>query len=323
MGFDLRDNRGLICGFRLQPHGRASEVELSAIDAEVPPQFPLWLHFNVNDTRARDWIGTCAWLGPESREALLSAEHTIRLEAAGNGIVGVLADVFADDPETFGVFHLYADPSCLVTGRHHGVTAVGLLRRDLAGGMPLDSTASLLNRLFGHLVATFGKMVAEYAVRIDDAEDRVLAGRFGEAALGQQRRAMARLRRQVVADRHALGDLPAHPPPWWDKPAARDLRQVAGALSSVAQDLELVQERARLLNEEIDSRVAERTNRNFYFISVAAAVFLPITLISGIFGMNVGGLPWVESPTGFAWVMGIMLAAIVVAFALMRWRRML
>jgi zinc transporter len=95
------------------------------------------------------------------------------------------------------------------------------------------------------------------------------------------------------------------------------------ALSSVTQDLELVQERARLLNEEIDRRLNERTNRNLYFVSVAATLFLPITLLSSIFGMNVGGLPWLEDPNGFTWVMGCMLAAVIVAFVLIYWRRML
>jgi zinc transporter len=323
MGTELHDNRGLICGLRLQAQERAVDVELSAVDARDPPQCPIWLHFNFNDTRARDWISDCAWLSAESRDSLLSSDHSVRLEALGNGIAGVLADVFADDPDSFGVFHLYVDQSCLITGRHHPATAVGLLRQDLDRGIPIDRTGALLTRLLGHLATSFGKIVAAHGDVIDDAEDRVLAGGYRETNLGQHRRAMARLRRQVIADRHALADLSGHPPSWWDKRATKELRQVAGALTSIAQDLELAQERARLLSEEIDSRLAERTNRNLYFVSVAAAVFLPITLISGIFGMNVGGLPWLEDPNGFKWTMGCMLAAVAIALALVHWRRML
>jgi zinc transporter len=84
-----------------------------------------------------------------------------------------------------------------------------------------------------------------------------------------------------------------------------------------------VQERARLLNDEIDRRLTERTNRNLYFVSVAATLFLPITLISSIFGMNVGGLPWLNDANGFVWVMGVMLTSVIVAFVLIYWRRML
>ncbi len=323
MGIELRDNKGLICGFCLQPQGRADEIEISAIDAQEPHQLPLWLHFNLNDTRARNWIANCVWLSQYSREALLSNNHSIHLESVGNGIAGALADVYTDDPTQFGDLHFYVDQNCLITGRRHSVAAISILREDLANGVPMGSSSLLFNRLLSHLVATRAKLVAEYAELIDDAEDRVFAGEYSETKLGQHRRKMARLRRQLVSDRHPLIDLSAHPPSNWHKPAIKELRHIARALTSVWQDLELVEERARLLNEEIDSRLVERTNRNLYFISVAAAVFLPVTLISGIFGMNVGGLPWLDDAGGFLWAIGCMVTAVALAFAVMYWRGML
>ncbi len=323
MGVELHDDGGLICGFQLQPQGPAIALDLSALDALQPPGQCLWLHFNFNDRRAIEWVKACAWLSPESRDLLLSGEHNTRIEVTGSTIAGVLSDVLADDPDEFGMFHFYADQTCLMTGRHHTISAAGLLRADLRRGLPIANTAALLDRLWGHVLATFKKMVAAYGEIIDDAEDRVFAGRDCEMNFGQHRVAMARLRRQVAANGHALRDLPGHLPPWWDGPASKELMRLGRTLSSVTQDLELVQERARLLNEEIDRRLTERTNRNLYFVSVAATVFLPITLLSSIFGMNVGGLPWLEDPNGFAWVMGCMLAAVVIAVVLIYRRRML
>lgn len=323
MGIELRDNKGLICGFCLRSQDRADEIEISAIDTQVPPQIPLWLHFNLNDTRARNWVANCVWLPPDSREVLLSSNHSVHLESVGNGIAGALADVYTDDSTEFGDLHFYVDENCLITGRRHSGTAIGVLREDLANGVPMSSTSFLFNRLLNHLVASRAKLVAEYAELIDDAEDRVFGGEYRETKLGQLRRRMARLRRQLVSDRHPLIDLSAHPPSSWQKPAIKQLRHIARALTSVWQDLELVEERARLLNEEIDSRLVERTNRNLYFISVAAAVFLPVTLISGIFGINVGGLPWLEDASGFLWVIGCMVTTVVLAFAVMYWKGML
>ncbi|MBV5275082.1 MAG: hypothetical protein JZU52_16045 [Lamprocystis purpurea] len=323
MGVDLHDDGGLIFGFQLQSQGPAAALDLHALSALQPPEGCVWLHFNLNDRRAVEWVNACAWLSPESRDFLLSSEHNTRIEATGRTIAGVLSDVLADNPEEFGAFRFYADQTCLVTGRHHTISAVGLLHGDLDRGVRIETTAALLNRLLGHLLATFQKMVAKYGDLIDDAEDRVFSGRDYEMNFGQHRLAMARLRRQVSADGHALRDLPGHLPPWWDGLASKDLVRLGRALSSVTQDLELVQERARLLNEEIDRRLTERTNRNLYFVSVAATLFLPITLISSIFGMNVGGLPWLEDANGFVWVMGVMLASVIVAFVLIYWRRML
>lgn len=323
MGVELHDNRGLICGFQLQPEGAPVAIDIGSISPLEPPDSPVWLHFNLNDGRARSWIGSCAWLPTDGREQLLSADRGAHLEASGNAIAGALTDVFSDDPERFGFLSVYVDQNCLISGRRHPLSAVALLHKDLSGGHPIDSTPVLFNRLFNHLVAIRAKAVAEFAAAIDDAEDRVFAGEHRAVRLGQHRRGMARLRRQMIADRHAFADFFAHPPAWWPKSATKDLRRIAGNLTSNVQDLELTADRARLVSEENDSRQIERTNRNLYFVSVAAAVFLPMTVISGIFGMNVGGLPWVEDVNGFHWVMGCMAAAVALAFALLAWRRML
>jgi zinc transporter len=55
--------------------------------------------------------------------------------------------------------------------------------------------------------------------------------------------------------------------------------------------------------------------------SLLTAIFLPITLITGIFGMNVGGLPGVDRDTGFAWVIGLMILTVVTSLVLLHWRR--
>lgn len=323
MGTDFRDDLGLICGFRLQPPGAAVAVDLGDVDAVAPPAPPVWLHFNFNDTRARSWIDACRWLAPEGRETLLSGDRRVRLDATGNDITAVLADIYADDPDAFGVIHLYVDATCLITTRRHPTLAARRLRDDLAGGLALDTSMALFNRLLGHVVSVLGEAVAGYADLIDDAEEQVFAGDLHQPSLGQYRRTMARLRRQLTADRHALLLLPKPAPTWWSKPESKELNKISAMLATANEDLELAEERARLVSEEIDSRFAARTNRNLYFVSVAAAVLLPVTLISGIFGMNVGGLPWVENESGFAWAMGCMGAAIVIALMLMLWRRML
>ena len=82
-----------------------------------------------------------------------------------------------------------------------------------------------------------------------------------------------------------------------------------------------MQERTRQLQEEIAARVGEATNRSLFLLSMMSAALLPITLITGIFGMNVGGLPFVSHPHGFGWVMVGMLGALFVTIAWIRRRR--
>lgn len=89
----------------------------------------------------------------------------------------------------------------------------------------------------------------------------------------------------------------------------------------VAQDLEATQERARLLQEEISNSLGEATNRNLYVLSIVTAIFMPVTLITGIFGMNVGGLPWLTDGDGFAWVMVVMALTAGITLLTLHWQR--
>ena len=79
-----------------------------------------------------------------------------------------------------------------------------------------------------------------------------------------------------------------------------------------------MEERARLLQEEIADRLGEATNRTLYLLSIVSAVLLPITLITGVFGMNVRGLPWMDAPHGFTHVLILMSVMVLIALVLIR-----
>lgn len=104
----------------------------------------------------------------------------------------------------------------------------------------------------------------------------------------------------------SLTALLARLPAWATPDDAAELRDAVARLDAVGHDLDLAQERARQLQDERGARLAEITNRNLYVLSIFTAVFLPMTLVTGVFGMNVGGLPGVGSPHGFLWTIALM-----------------
>ena len=113
----------------------------------------------------------------------------------------------------------------------------------------------------------------------------------------------ARLRRHMVPQQHALVGLLSRLPAWVAQPEAARLRDAIERLGALGRDLDLVQERARLRQEQAAARLREATNRNLSILSIVTAIVLPITFVSGIFGINLGGrrcrTPW-ASGTGSA-----------------------
>jgi zinc transporter len=330
---EVIDTGGLICGFRLHADAPAEALHWdvgAGANGELPEadERPLWLHFNFADTRADRWIAECEHIPPAARELLLENDPRIRLEPLGNGLAGVLGDLHHDfeiNPEGLGVLRIYIGEQLVVSGRDHPLESSNRLRRELRAGESVGSSLMWLTHLVHQMAETFGAAVHDLNHTVEDTEDRILNERFTEEgkALGRVRRLLARLRRHLGANRQALLHARARLPRWARDEDVTQLRLAIERLDAVAQDLDSVQERARLLQEEIASRIGEQTNRNVYVLSIVTAVMLPITLVSGIFGMNVGGLPWLQDPSGFDWTVALMLIVGGATLALLRWRKLI
>jgi len=80
-------------------------------------------------------------------------------------------------------------------------------------------------------------------------------------------------------------------------------------------------ERIKLLQEEIAAQVNEQNNRSLFLLTVFTVLALPINIIAGLFGMNVGGVPLNQSENGFWTIVGIVTAFTVPALWLVLRRR--
>ncbi|HEY0713916.1 MAG TPA: CorA family divalent cation transporter, partial [Polyangia bacterium] len=252
----------------------------------------------------------------EARELLLGNERHVHAAVIDGGLVAVLSDLNHDFhtslEEGFDTMGLYLDERILLTTRRHPLETADQVRRDLrAGVFEPTNTFALFEHFLERLADTQAAVVRRLADQVDDAEDEILTGRLGPEGerLGRIRRGLARVRRQLNANRAALSPLPRRLPAQYDGAQRQAMREAIERHDAVAQDLELVQERARLAQEEIGGRLTEATNRNLFLLSIVTTTLLPITLITGIFGMNVGGLPWLDNGRGFWWVILLMMAA--------------
>jgi zinc transporter len=314
------EDSGLICGFRLQPLAPLKDA-LTALPADGEP---LWVHVNLADSRARAWLAQRHELPEEAQDLLLGTDARIHVQLLPAGVLAVLGDLYHDfdlDPERLGTLRLYLDHRWLLSGRTHPLQAVDMLRRELLRGCERLSPVAVLQSLIERLAETLGKVASQLGEQIDAAEDRILEGKFAGQSqpLGNLRRLVAKLRRLASANRAALAVLPPALAGVYDAEEGAGLRSAIERLDAVGQDLELVQERARLLQEEIASNMNEATNRNLFVLSIATTTLLPITLITGIFGMNVQGLPFANHPHGFwAVMLGIGAAVVLVLWLLRR-----
>jgi zinc transporter len=100
------------------------------------------------------------------------------------------------------------------------------------------------------------------------------------------------------------------------------LREIADRTTRYVEDLDSARDRAAVTQDELNSRLSERMNKTMYVLSIVAGIFLPLGLLTGLLGINVGGIPGTQSPFAFLIVCALLvLVAILqaVLFKRMRW----
>jgi zinc transporter len=315
---------GLICGYRFTPGAGGQPIELAeAIDwLQAAPtedsQAFIWLHFDLNDASAQTWMQSHLTLTPEFFETLREGTRSTRIEDAQDNLIAVINDVayeFTFDPSQIATLWMSVNQRVAVSARAHPLRSIDRLRVAVNEGAKLDSSVDLLNHLMNDQGDVLVRIVREATLKVDAIEDSLLRGRLKRqrTELGRLRRVLVRLQRLLAPEPGALFRLLRQPPPWIAANDLDELRQSTEEFSLVIRDLAALQERIKLLQEEIAAQVSEQTNRSLFTLTVVTVLALPINITTGFFGMNVGGIPLAESPHGF--LMLVLLVAVFTAAA--------
>ncbi len=308
------DESGLIVGYLFQ-EGRAPEpIDSKAAVALLEEQLPnserngagrlLWLHFNMANSGALRWLQRYANLSPSFFEALQNKLRSTRVERDENWLVAVVNDVhfdFSFDSSDISTLWINLDSALVVTARHMPLRSVDQLRTRIKAGLSFHSSAEFLEHLLRSQADVLVDIVRSVTSRIDDIEDDLLTGKPGykRVRLGALRRLLVRLQRLLAPEPASLFRLLQHPPPWMTAGDVQALREASEEFSVVLSDMASLQERIKLLQEEVSTAMTEENNRTLFVLTAVTVLALPINILAGLFGMNVGGIPLAQNEHGF------------------------
>lgn len=316
------DSAGMICGFRFGSDGLGQPVDsvqaLTWLASTLPSDGFVWLHFNLAHASTERWLRENVALSDVFHEALREGSRSTRVELDDDTLVAVVNDVhydFAFEPSDISTLWLSVSPRLVVSVRLQPLRSIDRLRDAVRRGAALRSTVDLLVHLMHDQGDVLVNIVRGATLRVDEFEDQLLAGRLEKrrADLGSLRRLLVRLQRLLAPEPAALFRLLQKPPVWVCEDDLQDLRQSTEEFNVALRDMAALQERIKLLQEEIAGRVAEQNNKSLFVLTVVTVLALPINIIAGLFGMNVGGVPLAQNPAGFWIVVGIILTFTVIA----------
>ena len=224
-----------------------------------------------------------------------------------------MAYEFSFDPSEIASLWMTVNARLAVGARSHPLRSIDRLRQAVKDGGRFESSVALLNHLLHDQGEVLVRIVREATLQVAVVEDTLETGKPQpkRAALGKLRRVLVRLQRLLAPEPGALFRLLRQPPPWIAAHDLDELRQSTEEFSLLLRDLAALQERIKLLQEEITAQVGEQTSRSVFTLTVVTVLALPINIIAGLLGMNVGGIALANSPHGF-----LIIALIVLTFTL-------
>ncbi len=304
----------LIDAFRFDGAGRAVRVDWADIDRPHDGPGFLWVHLQRTAEETRKWLTEKSGLPPLVCEALLASDSRPRTTAFGEGLVVDIRGVNmnpGEDPEDMVSLRVWSDGVRVVSVRRRKLMAVDDVREAITRNHAPKTPSELVLMLADGLTVRMGAVIAGLDERVDNLEERVVVAQSQELrlALGAIRREAIMLRRFIGPNREAIQQLVNDPADWMDQGDRLRMREVADKITRYVEELDAARERAAVVQDELSSRLAERLNNNTYVLSVIAAIFLPLGLLTGLLGINVGGMPGADWDPAF-WIVTALLVVL-------------
>lgn len=284
-----------------------------------------WVHLRAQHPDAPGWIvESLSYLDATIVDALVAEETRPRLTRIGDGLIVILRGINTiegEDPEDMVSIRLWIDPHRIVSLSRRRVRAVEDIVSELDQGRGPRSAAEFLVNLTARLnyrIEDFWSGLEEAA---DVLEEEVLTDATPadlRLRLIEIRRRAIILRRYLQPQRDAMRLLQAAHPGWLGQDDLRALAEELDALERVVEDADAMRDRMALVRDEMAWLMSDKMNRNMYVISVLSALFLPLGFLTGLFGINVAGIPGTGSQAAFWVFCGALFGVAVLQLAILR-----
>ena len=311
------DNGGLILAYILDSKGGGRKITWDEISTWRPKQGILWLHLNYSFPDVKKWLYEESDLDKVIGDALTEEDSrprcTLFQEGLLLGLRGVNLNPGADPEDMVGI-RIWFEKDRIISTRKRKILSVTDIQAALEQGVGPESTGDFLVQITGRLMERMRQVIDDLEDAVADLEDQVLTGESRQlrTQLADLRRQAISLRRYLSPQREALSRLLTERIPWLEESGRIGLREVSDRLARYIEDLDEARDRAAVTQEELVNRMSEQMNNKMYLLSIVAAIFLPLGFLTGLLGINVGGIPGAESRLGFS--VFVILLVIVVVF---------
>lgn len=321
-------DEGILHAYDIQNNGYGTPLHGDAISKTIKDDQLAWVHLDGNSPNAKTWLEKeITYLDSIIIDALLAQETRPRILHFEQGALLILRGVNLNEnaqPEDMISIRLWIDAHRIISVQYRPLKAVKDIQEHLGAGRGPknagDFIVMLADRLFDRMEPVFSNLDE----MLDDAEERIL-----EVADIKERQGITSIRKQAIIfrryiapQRDVIASLRASEQPWIDHMHKRRLQESLDRVVRYIEDLDTIRERAQIIKDELASALADKMNKNMYVLSVIAAIFLPLGFLTGLLGINVGGIPGADNDQSFiifCVILGVIVALQAIIFKKLKW----
>ncbi|PCK29793.1 zinc transporter ZntB [Pseudoalteromonas piscicida] len=290
---------GLLHAFVLNGQGGGKLLgDITEVKSVIHKEL-LWLHFDYSFDETIEWLKQQTFLDEWERQALTADETRPRTVSGDEGLLIFLRGVNLNpkqSPEDMVSIRCFANDKLLITCRKRHIMSAQDMLALLKKGQGAKSIGELVSTLVMRLSVRMQDIIWQIEEQLDGFEDAMESSEQlpNYQQLSTLRRQTIGLKRYLKPQKLAINELLATKVPWLDEDHQHMIEEANNALSRYIEELEAAIERAQVIQNAITNHQNEQLNQRMYVMSVVAALFLPLGFLTGLLGVNIGGIPGTE-----------------------------
>lgn len=306
----------------LKPDGKGHEVDpAEACAARKSPAIFVWIHLDGREQDTLQWLQDHGGMPISVIYALTAMETRPRSEAIANGALinlrGPSADEKSNGEDRLVSIRVWVEQNRAISVSFHPLMGIDELVGQMKEGGVKDP-GDLVSHLAMMITKKVDPVIGDLADLVDDCELRIEPAHAFETRrrIAEARSDAIAYRRFVAPQRQALTQLAELEAPWLEDDDRIHLREAADRFARMAEDLEAVRERSALIHEQLTDLRSELIEKRALLLAIVALIFLPLTFLTGLLGMNVEGIPFAHEHWAFA---GVCAVSLLIALGITGW----
>ncbi len=297
----------IISAYEFSKIGQAKHVSQKSLKSSIANNNLTWVHIDGNSSEGINWVQNNIPYTQDHliTESLFAEETRPRIIEFEQGMLVILRGIDIDETtkenRTTSI-RIWIDETRVISVQKRVFTPVVNLINKIEMGQKVNNSGTILRLILEEIISSSWKITSNFDSELQYIEEKINEGDISQLArknVSNFKRQSSEFKRYILPQKEIITRLATGNYNWIDDWAIRYFQEYQNKISILLEEFEEIKERAQIINQDIFNINSEKTNKSAYKISLIASIFLPLGFITGLFGMNIQGIPLSDEKSGF------------------------